>query len=62
MNKQLIQDFMQKIKHTVEDLGKEVVAPKIDTKESIEKIKQIRTYLTHLHNILKIEETLEKDR
>ncbi len=38
MNQQLIQDFMQKIKHTVEDLGKEVVAPKIDTKEVLRKL------------------------
>ena len=62
MNQQLSQDFMNKIKHTVDDLSKEVIAPKIDTKEAIEKIKQIRTNLTHLHNILKIEETLEKER
>ena len=53
MNQQLTQDFMHKIK---------VIAPKIDTKEAIEKIKLIRTNLTHLHNILKIEETLEKER
>ena len=62
MNQQLIQDFMSKVKNTVEDLGREVIASKIDTKESIEKIKQIRANLTHLHNILKIEETLEKER
>ena len=62
MNQQLSQDFMNKIKHTVDDLSKEVIAPKIDTKEAIEKIKQIRANLTYLHNILKIEETLEKER
>ena len=62
MNQQLSQDFMHKIKHTVDDLSKEVIAPKIDTKEAIDKIKLIRTNLTHLHNIFKIEETLEKER
>ena len=41
MNQQLIQDFMQKTKHHVEDLAKEVIASKIDTKEAIEKIKLI---------------------
>ena len=62
MNNQLINDFMQKTKHTVEDLGKEVIASKIDTKLAIEKIKLIRINLTHLHNILKIEETLDNER
>ena len=62
MNNQLISDFMQKTKHTVEDLGKEVIASEIDTKLAIEKIKLIRINLTHLHNILKIEETLDNDR
>ena len=62
MNQQLIQDFMSKVKNTVEDLGREVISPKIDNKESIEKIKLIRTNLTHLYNLLKIEETLEKER
>jgi hypothetical protein len=50
MNNQLINDFMQKTKHTtVEDLGKEVIASKIATKSAIEKIKLIRINLTHLH-------------
>ena len=62
MNNQLINDFMQKTKHHVEDLAKEVIAPKIDTKEAIEKIKLIRTNLTHLYNLIKIDEMLEKDR
>ncbi len=62
MNNQLINDFMQKTKHLVEDLAKEVIAPKIDTKQGIEKIKLIRTDLTHLYNLLKIEEMLEKER
>ena len=61
MNQIVLQDFMTKVKHTVEDLSKEVIASKIDTKEAIEKIKNIRTNLTHLYNIIKIEETLEKE-
>ena len=62
MNNQLINDFMQKTKNIVDDLGREVIASKIDTKQSIEKIKLIRTNLTHLYNLLKIDEMLEKDR
>ena len=62
MNKQLSNDFINKIKQTVDELYKELIASKIDTKEAFTKIKLIKTNLCHLYNILKIQETLEEEK
>jgi hypothetical protein len=61
MNQNLKHDFMQKIKHNVEELNREIIGTKIDTKEAFAKIKSIRESLFHLYNLLKMEDSLEKD-
>jgi len=47
---------------SVETLTLEINKPQIDTKECIDRIKQIKTDIGHLHNLLKIEEVLEKEK
>ena len=48
MNQQLTNDFINKIKQTVDELYKELIASKIDTKEAFTEIKLIKTKLCHL--------------
>ena len=60
MNNNLKNDLMQKIKHNVEELNKEVMSTKIETKEAFTKIESIRESLTHFYNLLKMEESIEK--
>ena len=59
MNIQLIQSFINKIKQQAVDLDREVSGSSVFSKEAIAKIKEMRTNLTHLYNLLKIEESLE---
>lgn len=58
----LASDFITKTKQNIESLSIELSKNKIDTKEALEKVKQIRSNVTHIHNLLKLEESLEKER
>ena len=62
MNNQLIQDFVNKIRALVESLSLEVLKTNIDTKDALAKIKSVRADMTHLYNLLKIEEDIAKDK
>ena len=55
----LIKEFSNKLRPTVETLTLEINKPHIDTKECIARVKQIRNDITHLNNLLKIEEVLQ---
>ena len=59
MNNILIKDFLNKIRPAVEEISLEINKPQIDSKECLQKIKQIRSDITHLNNLLKIEEVLK---
>jgi len=58
-NHLLIKDFTNKLRPSVETLTLEINKPQIDVKECLQKIKQIRSDITHLNNLLKIEEVLQ---
>ena len=60
MNTQLIQSFVNKIKQQSSDLEREVTSSTVNTKEAIINIKEMKNNLTHLYNILRIEESLEE--
>ena len=60
MNNQLINDFVTRIRVNVESLSLEVSRNKIDTKDTFDKIKQMKTDLTHVYNLIKIEENLQE--
>ena len=62
MNIQMIQNFVNKIKQQGIDLDREITGSTVFSKEAIAKIKEMRTTLTHLHNLLKIEESLENQK
>ena len=62
MNHQLIQEFVNKIRAAVEAINLEVLKTNIDPKDALAKVKQAKADLTHLYNLLKIEEDLSKDR
>ena len=62
MNTQLIQSFVNKVNHEVNELDKEVIGNQVHTKEAMTKIKEMRINLNHLYNLLKIEESLENQR
>ena len=62
MNNQLIQDFLNKILATVEAINLEVLKSIIDPKDALAKIKSARADMTHLYNLLKIEEDIAKER
>ena len=61
MNTQLIQSFVNKIKQQSSDLEREVTSSTVNTKEAIIKIKEMKNNLSHLFNLLKIEESLEQN-
>ena len=48
MNNQLIQEFLNKIRATVEALSLEVLKTNIDPKEALTKVKSARKDLTNL--------------
>ena len=60
MNNQLLNDFVTKIRVNVETLSLEVSRNSIDTKETFQTIKQTRNDLTHLYNLIKIEENIQQ--
>ena len=60
MYNQLINDFVTRLRVNVETLSLEVSRSKIDTKETFDKIKQMKTDLTHVYNLIKIEENLQE--
>ena len=62
MNHQLIQEFVNKIRATVEAINLEVLKTNIDPKDALAKIKSARADMTHLYNLLNIEEDLSKDK
>jgi hypothetical protein len=60
MNNQLLNDFVTKIRVNVETLSLELSRSKIVTKETLNKIKQMMTVLTHVYNLVKIEENIQE--
>ena len=61
MNNQLLNDFVTRIRVNVECLSLEVSRNTIDTKETFDKIKQTKNDLTHLYNLIKIEENIQEN-
>ena len=62
MNNQLLIDFLNKIRNNIDVLSMAFSKTEIDTKESTVKIKETKNDLTHLHNLLKAEESLQEMR
>jgi hypothetical protein len=60
MNTQLLNDFVTRIRVNVESLSLEISRNNIDTKETFNKIKQTKNDLTHLYNLIKIEENIQE--
>jgi phosphoglycerate-specific signal transduction histidine kinase len=60
MNNNLIQDFISKIRQNIESLSLEINKTPIDTKETLNKTKQTKNDLTHVYNLLKIEENIQE--
>ena len=58
-NHLLIKEFSNSLRPLVEILILEINKPQLETKECLEKIKEIRGNITHLNNLLKIEQVLE---
>ena len=61
MNNQLLNDFVSRIRVNVESLSLEVSRNSIDTKETFQTIKQMKNDLTHLYNLIKIEENIQEN-
>ena len=61
MNNQLLNDFVTRIRVNVESLSLEVSRNSIDTKETFQTIKQMKNDLTHLYNLIKIEENIQEN-
>jgi len=62
MNTQLLNDFVTRIRVNVESLSLEISRNNIDTKETFNKIKQTKNDLTHLYNLIKIEENIQESQ
>ena len=60
MNNQLLNDFVTRIRVNVETLSLEVSRNSIDTKETFNTIRQTKNDLTHLYNLIKIEENIQQ--
>ena len=60
MNNQLLNDLVTRIKVNVESLSLEISRNNIDTKEAFQKIRQTKSDLTHMYNLLKIEESIQE--
>ena len=58
----LLQDFLSKSKQNIESISLELTKYPVDTKEALLKIKQLRGNLNHIHNLLKLEESLENEK
>ena len=61
MNNQLLNDFVTRIRVNVESLSLEVSRNTVDTKETFQTIKQMKNDLTHLYNLIKIEENIQEN-
>ena len=61
-NHLLIKDFTNKLRPVVETLTLEINKPNIDTKDCLEKIKEIKNSITHISNLLKIEMVLQNEK
>ena len=61
-NHLLIKEFSNKIRPAVEVLSLEINKPQIDTKECLDKIREIKNSITHLSNLLKIEMVLQNEK
>ncbi len=61
MNHQLLQSFMNKIKQESINLEREITGSTVNTKDAIVKIKEMKNDLTHLYNLLRIEESLQQN-
>ena len=62
INNNLINDFVNQIRATVEALSLEVLKTNIDPKDALAKVKSARADMTHLYNLLKFEEDIAKER
>ena len=62
MNYQMIQEYFNKIRATIEAINLEVLKTNIDPKDALAKIKSARDDMTHLYNLLKVEEDIAKHR
>ena len=60
MNNQLLNDFIKKIRQNIDSLYLEINKTPIDTKETTQKIRQTKNDLTHMYNLLKIEESIQE--
>ena len=60
MNTQLLNDYVMRIRINVETLSLEISRNTIDTKETFNTIKQTKNDLTHLYNLIKIEENIQQ--
>ena len=60
MNNQLLNDCITRIRVNVESLSLEISRNNIDTKEAFQKIRQTKSDLTHMYNLLKIEESIQE--
>jgi len=60
MNNQLLNDFIQKIRQNIDSLYLETNKTPVDTKEALQKIRQTKNDLTHMYNLLKIEESIQE--
>ena len=60
MNNQLLNDFIQKIRQNIDSLYLEINKTPVDTKEALQKIRQTKNDLTHMYNLLKIEESIQE--
>lgn len=62
MNNLLIQEFSNKLRPSLEVLQLEINKHPLDTKECIKKIREIKINITHLNNLMKIEEVLNEKK
>ena len=61
-NNNLIQDFINKIRQNIDSLSLEINRTPIDTKEAFQKIRQTKNDLTHIFNLIKIEENIQESQ
>ena len=60
MNNNIIHDYNQRLKMSFECLSLNLSKSPMDTAECLEKIKLIRKDITHLYNLIKIQEDIKK--
>lgn len=63
MNNIIFQEFAQKLRVVAEEVNNELTKQPIDLKDSMQKLKVLRSDIMHLMNLLKVEEHLQnKDK